>query len=198
MVVKELEELSDESLMKRYGEGNARAFEMLYQRHKGPLYRFLLRQLSDRATVDELFQDVWSKLIAQRSDYHVSAKFSTWLYTLARNRVIDHYRVQGKRDSLSFSLDDDSFGEVSEGGQQLVCEHRPELVLESDKAAAKLKLLVQQLPPSQREAFVLKHDAGFNHRDIAEITGHKEETIKSQIRYAINKLKQGLFGGHHE
>ena len=196
MTLSDFEGLSDELLMKRYGEGNTAAFDLLYQRHKGPLFRFTLRQVPNRSIAEELYQDVWSKVIANRQDYHVSAKFTTWLYTIARNRVIDYFRVIGKVPDATIIEDDVA---VSDGEvQHLVCEHRPELIVESEQAAAQLKSLVKDLPPQQREAFLLKYESGFNHRDIAEITGQKEETIKSQVRYALNKLKLGLFGGQHE
>ena len=196
MSVQELDQTADEILMKRYGKGNARAFELLYQRHKGPLFRFILRQVSDRSATEELFQDVWSRVISQRRDYHVSAKFTTWLYTIARHRVIDYHRVTGKRLGMTESHDSDELEPLDNDG--FVCEQRPELILESEKSLEKIRELVAGLPPSQREAFVLKYDAGFNHHDIAEITGQKEETIKSQIRYAIGKLKQGMFGGRDD
>ncbi|MDX1695505.1 MAG: sigma-70 family RNA polymerase sigma factor [Ketobacteraceae bacterium] len=195
MSVQELDQTADELLMKRYGKGNASAFELLYKRHKGPLFRFILRQVSDRSTAEELFQDIWSRVIAQRTSYHVSAKFTTWLYTIARNRIIDYYRVNGKHQNR---IADDSSLEEDIGEDHFVCDQRPELVLESEKSLARIRELVAALPASQREAFILKYDAGFNHHDIAAITGQKEETIKSQIRYAINKLKQGLFGGRDD
>lgn len=196
MTVQELDQVADEVLMKGYGKGNVSAFEMLYQRHKGPLFRFVLRQVSDRHIAEELFQDIWSRVIAQRGEYHVSAKFTTWLYTIARNRVIDFYRVQGKRLDIEIHQGEDDIDDIRH--DSFVCDRRPELLLESSESLAAIRKLVAELPASQREAFVLKYDAGFNHHDIAEITGHKEETIKSQIRYAISKLKQGLFGGRHD
>ena len=162
--------------MKRYGKGNAKAFELLYQRHKEPLFRFILRQVTDRSISEELFQDVWSRVIAQRRDYHVSAKFTTWLYTIARHRVIDYHRVAGKRLGMTESRDSEELEPVA--SEDFMCEQRPELILESEKSLEKIRTLVAGLPSNQREAFVLKYDAGFNHHDIAEITGQKEETIQ--------------------
>src|SRR5436190_18395294 len=82
----------DEDLMLAYRDGNAAAFDQLYRRHKGPLYRYLLRQCRDAAAAEELFQDVWMNLVRARAGYTVTARFSTYLYRLAHNRLIDHYR----------------------------------------------------------------------------------------------------------
>src|SRR5262245_13104032 len=95
---------SDETLMLRYRDGDATAFEILYARHKAPLYRFMLRGCRDRAVCEELFQEVWIGLIEARVRYEVQAKFRTWLYQMARNRVIDHLRRRG-RDGAVRSAD---------------------------------------------------------------------------------------------
>ena len=197
MAIADLDSLSDESLMKRYGQGNMTAFEILYGRHKGPLFRFVLRQVSERSEAEELFQDIWSKVISQRTDYHVSAKFSTWLYTIARHRVIDFYRVSSNQIKylVQDSQSENNLGD--EHTQGIDDSASPEVLLDSEKTYAQLKSIVGNLPDEQREAFILKYESGFNHRDIAEITGQKEETIKSQVRYALNKIKVGLFGGNH-
>jgi hypothetical protein len=84
---------SDEELMERYRDGDAGAFDLLYARHKGGVYRYMLRQCNDRGIAEELYQDVWTNLIRARAGYAVTAKFTTWLYRLAHNRLIDHYRA---------------------------------------------------------------------------------------------------------
>ena len=81
---------ADEILMLRYRDGDTDAFARLYARHKGPLYRYLLRQCGQPAVAEELFQDVWLKLIAGRSGYAVQARFAAWLYRIAHNRLVDH------------------------------------------------------------------------------------------------------------
>ena len=85
-------EVADESLMERYRDGDAGAFDVLYHRHKGGLYRYLLRLVKNQSLADELFQEVWSNLIRSRERYQPSAKFSTFLYQIAHHRVIDHIR----------------------------------------------------------------------------------------------------------
>ena len=75
--------------------GDAAAFDSLYARHKGGVYRYLARQCRQSGIADELFQDVWMNLIRARASYAPTAKFTTWLYRLAHNRMIDHYRASG-------------------------------------------------------------------------------------------------------
>ena len=85
---------SDEDLMLGYRNGDAAAFEVLYIRHKGALYRYLLRQCRIAAVAEELLRDVWLNLVRARERYEVRAKFTTYLFRLAHNRLIDYYRRQ--------------------------------------------------------------------------------------------------------
>ncbi|MGH8721082.1 MAG: sigma-70 family RNA polymerase sigma factor, partial [Burkholderiales bacterium] len=88
-------EAADEELMRAYREGDAGAFDRLYARHKGPLYRFVWRSLRDRSVAEELYQEIWMRVIEARGRYTVRAKFTTWLYTIAHNRLRDHWRKRG-------------------------------------------------------------------------------------------------------
>jgi RNA polymerase sigma-70 factor (ECF subfamily) len=99
-------ESTDEELMLLYRDGDAGAFDALYARHKGGLYRYLLRQCRDAAAAEELFQDVWMNLIRARAGYTVQAKFTTYLYRLAHNRLIDHYRKNSHVAMVSFDEED--------------------------------------------------------------------------------------------
>ena len=87
---------SDEALMLAYASGRAVAFDTLYERHRSAVYRYLLRHCGNAATADELFQDVWMSVIRVRETWRPTAKFTTWLYTLARNRLVDHWRAHGQ------------------------------------------------------------------------------------------------------
>jgi RNA polymerase sigma-70 factor, ECF subfamily len=178
---------SDEALMIAYRDGDAAAFADLYARHRGGVYRFILRQCGNRATADELFQDVWMNLIGARERYQPSAKFSTFLYQVARNRVIDHFRAHGR------NLEDAQDPE-NPADPPAAAVHQPERQLESRQTAARLLALVDALPAPQREAFLLHEEGGLTLEEIAQVTGVGRETVKSRLRYAVSRLREGMEG----
>ncbi len=171
--------------MLAYRDGEAGAFEALYARHRGGLYRFVLRQCGSRASADELFQDVWMNLIAARNRYVPSAKFSTFLYQVARNRVIDHYRALGR--NLEDPEDDEDPLDPPAPP-----ESQPESELERSETAVRLLAAVESLPPLQREAFLLHEEGELTLEEIAQVTGAGRETVKSRLRYALTRLRQTL------
>jgi RNA polymerase sigma-70 factor, ECF subfamily len=179
----------DEELMDRYRNGDARAFETLYSRHKGPLYRYLLRQCGVTALAEELVQDVWMKLIRARERYEVRAKFTTYLYHLAHNRLIDHYRHV--KTGVPISYDDDPDDPLIE--QVADTEIRePDNELDRRRLGQRLMANISALPEAQREAFLLREESGLSLDEIARVTGVNAETAKSRLRYALSKLRQGL------
>jgi RNA polymerase sigma-70 factor, ECF subfamily len=182
---------ADEALMSRYRDGDAGAFEALYQRHRGGLFRFILRQCGEQAVAEELFQDVWMRVIRARSGYEVTARFTTWLYQVARNRVIDHYRRQSLRVVEDADTDSDGAAEPAAPA----CD-QPDRRAASAQGMDRLLALLMQLPPDQREAFLLREEAGMSIEEIAECTGVGPETAKSRLRYAVNKLRAGLSEYH--
>lgn len=176
---------TDETLMLGYRDGDAAAFDVLYGRHKGGIYRYLLRQCRNAALADELFQDVWMNLIRARAAYTVQAKFSTYLYRIAHNRLMDHFR----RDDAGVSLDDESVSVDEPVAPRSV---EPEVSATSRQQAAQLLALLDDLPEEQREAFVLQQEGGLSIEEIAAATGVNRETAKSRLRYALAKLRQGM------
>jgi RNA polymerase sigma-70 factor (ECF subfamily) len=181
-------ESSDEELMLGYRDGDAGAFDSLYARHKGGLYRYLLRQCRDAAVAEELFQDVWTNLIRARAGYTVQAKFTTYLYRLAHNRLIDHYRKHAGVTVVSF--DDEDGAEVLD-----LPDHREPPAadaLDTRRQAARLLELIAALPEAQREAFLLQQEAGMSVEEIARATGVTRETAKSRLRYALARLRRGM------
>ena len=175
----------DEQLMLAYREGDAGAFEELYRRHKGGLYRFVLRSVRDRAVAEELYQEVWMRAIEARGRYQVQAKFTTWLYTIAHNRLVDHWRKRGLQ-LVSLDQEDEAVDAPATPSFQ------PEKILEGKQSLARFMQALEALPPAQREAFLLHEEAGMSVAEIARATGADEEAAKSRLRYALSKLKEAM------
>ena len=182
------EKPTDEELMERYRDGDAGAFDQLYGRHKGGVFRYLLRQCSNRAVAEELFQDVWMNLVRSRSVYTVQAKFTTYVYRIAHNRLIDYYRTQ--KGAAMASFDDDDGPSLD----QLHAKRSddPAVSAESRQQAAEILQEIARLPAPQREAFLLQQESDMSVEDIAEATGVSRETAKSRLRYALAKLRAAL------
>ena len=181
-----MEDIRDEDLMLSYQQGNAAAFEVLYERHKGGVYRYLLAKCYRHEIAEELFQDVWMKLIAARDRYEINAKFTTYLYQLAHNHFIDYYR-KTRTDVFQKKDHDEDVEQIMANGQKEADEQ-----LEIQRQTETLSQLVDCLPDEQREAFMLKEEAGLTIAEIAEVTGVSTEAAKSRLRYAVKKLRAGL------
>jgi RNA polymerase sigma factor (sigma-70 family) len=178
---------SDEALMLAYAEGDAAAFERLYARHKGPLFRYVLRSVKGRGEAEELFQDIWMKVIEARARYVPKAKFTTWLYTVAHNRLIDHWRGRGL--AVVGSTDDEESG-LPEPVAPPASE--PQRINEARETLERLEAALAALPLVQREAFLLHHEGELGVAEIAEATGANPEAAKSRLRYAMNKLREAI------
>jgi RNA polymerase sigma-70 factor, ECF subfamily len=178
---------SDEELMLCYRDGDAGAFDVLYGRHRGGVYRYFLRQCRDAAVAEELFQDLWVNLIRARATYTVRAKFSTYLYRLAHNRLVDHYR-QRRPTTVDYGEEDCDVLERIPDER----ERPAEVAIDLKQQAARLMALIAELPEAQREAFLLQQEGGLTIEEIASATGVTRETAKSRLRYALVKLRQGM------
>lgn len=177
-------EPSDESLMLAYAAGRVAAFEQLYARHRGPLYRFLARQLRNDALADELFQDIWQKVIAARASWRPEAAFSTWLFRIAHNRLNDHWRALKHRPPAPADAD--------ERTAQVPDPHTPERTLSEFEQRRRLQMALDELPEDQREVLLLRLERELTLEAIGEITGVGRETVKSRLRYAMDKLRARL------
>lgn len=177
----------DEELMLRYKAGSADAFSLLYGRHKAPLYRYMLRSCESKAVAEELYQDVWISVIQARSRYTASAKFSTWLYSIASNRLVDHYRKQGRWEE--YLVDDaDEYCAVA------VSSAQPEEQADINQQMQRLLVCLERLPPPQRQVFLLKEEAGLSLKAVAASIGIGVEAVKSRMRYALGKLRLCMGG----
>ncbi len=182
---------TDEALMLAYVAGSADAFDRLYARHRGGLYRFILRQCKAASVAEELFQDVWMSVIRTRKSYVPSARFATFLYRIAHNRLIDHFRRSIHRPSLSDGSDSDE-GEDPVESIPADPREQPDALLLSKTRIERFHALLATLPDLQREAFVMREEGDLSVEEIAAATGVSPETAKSRLRYAIAKLRRGL------
>lgn len=171
----------DASLMALYAGGDGRAFEVLYRRHCGPLYRYIAR-LTRRATdAEEIFQDVWMAVIRGRDHYEPSARFTTFLFSIAHRRVIDNRRRdRGPADAVSDELADSM--------------PDPARLAEGAALGQAMTIALNSLPREQREVFLLRAEGGLNVREIAGVTGVSYETAKSRLKYCNRALREKLKG----
>jgi RNA polymerase sigma factor (sigma-70 family) len=184
---------TDENLMLRFGRGDAAAFESLYRRHESRVFRYLHRNLRNEASANDLMQEVWFAVVRNAVGYQPTAKFTTWLFTIAHNRMVDMIRAGGRLQSLDAG--DSSDTEASSLLDSLAADAKfepPAEVQALDEAAALLNA-VAQLPAEQRAAFLLQAEGELSVEEIAAATGSTFETVKSRLRYARAKLRQLLW-----
>lgn len=183
---------ADEELLERFRSGSARAFEELMRRHQTPLYNFILRSVRHPQTAEEIHQDAWLRILQGARDFQRASKFTTWAYTVARNLCIDHARKAVLRrhpslDQPSGDEDGPSLGEVL-----------PDRGAAVDRAAignelqGRIASAIEALPPDQREVFLMREYSNLQFKEIADIVGAPENTVKSRMRYALERLQQAL------
>jgi len=172
----------DSALMLRYKDGDVAAFETLYRRHNDSLYRYLLRLSLNPDTAEDVFQEVWGKIIKARHSYRPTAKFTTFLYRVAHNCFIDYVR-RNNRHMVSSAIDPDRSPDPGD---------EPDLKAEKSIARERLDAALGTLPDEQRDVFLLHEEAGLSIDTIAQVTGVNRETVKSRLRYANKKLKTAL------
>ena len=191
-----LEELADEDLMVRYATGDVAAFEVLLERHRTPVFNFVLRSCRRKDVAEELLQEIFLRVVKQAGGYKRKAKFTTWLYTIARNLCIDHARRMTHRREKS--LDVPAGGsEADSGGTPLVSlvpdrGPGPDRMAADRQFSGALYEALDELPEEQREVFLMREKQNLKFREIAEIVGVPENTVKSRMRYALEFLRLRL------
>ena len=175
----------DAALLRRYRQGDAEAFALLYQRHRLGLFRFLCGLCGDPTLAEEVFQDTWMSLIRSQSLQREAVLFKTWLYQIARNRLIDHWRKTGRQQGKHEAFDEQLH-------DQPCSETNPEQQLSLSRDQERLQAALADLPAEQREVFLLRAHGDLELHEIAELTRTPAETVKSRLRYALQKLRRLL------
>ena len=180
---------SDDTLIGRYARGDAGAFTALYRRHELRVWRYLERNVGSRAAAEELMQEVWFAVARDAGHYRPDARFTTWLFTIARNRMVD--LVRARRPHLSL----DSLGHEADAVVERLTADLgagPQAAAEARDRAAALRQALGQLPPEQRDAFLLQLEGDLSVEEVAAITHSSFETVKSRLRYARTRLRELL------
>jgi RNA polymerase sigma-70 factor (ECF subfamily) len=189
--VPRLHTLSDEELMVRYAKGDEAAFEMILSRYTRPLFGFLCRYLGGVDRAEDVFQEVFYEVIRGRRSYRRRYRFAAWLFRIGRNRAVDRLRRNGVRKTES--LDHPANPREHEGETQVAKivtgDPDPESEAQSLELGKALEAALASLPADQREVFWLKERSGLSLGEIAEITGVSQNTVKSRLRYALEKLR---------
>jgi RNA polymerase sigma-70 factor (ECF subfamily) len=188
-----LSQESDEDLMARFARGDAAAFESLYRRHESRVFRYLHRNLRNEAGANDLMQEVWFAVVRNAVSYQPTAKFTTWLFTIAHHRMVDMIRATSRLQSLDAGDAADTEGASLLDRLAADPKLEPPAEVQSQHEAAALLNAVAQLPPEQRSAFLLQAEGELSVEEIAAATGSSFETVKSRLRYARAKLRQLLW-----
>ena len=185
---------SDETLMQRYLDGDASAFQTLLERHGQRIFNFIVRQSGDRQGAQDLVQEVFLRVVRRADTFRGQAKFTTWLFTIARNLCVDQARKAVHRRVV---LNDEPLRRDGEDGATLLDRARdggplPDRGTRDRRFRVSLERALGQLPEEQREVFLMREVQGLKFREIAEVVGVPENTIKSRMRYALVALREHL------
>jgi len=198
--------MPDDQLMQAYARGDAAAFDELYARHEGALFRFVRRLLGDKlaAQADEVFQDTWVRIVTARESFSPQgATWRTWAFTIAHNAAMDRLRTSGRELGLSGlqgsaghgdgDADDGDALEWLQGALDMAHPSTEDIAFWR-AAGQQLLHCLDELPAPQRAAFLLHHEDGASVEDLAERLGLAFETAKSRLRYALRKLRGCMAG----
>ncbi len=174
---------SDEALMQAVQGGDLEAFQVLYARHHRAVFGFLVRSLADRHAAEDLLQEAFLRVFVRREAYRPTAAFRTWLFTIARNLLIDRFRqVRGNPEAN----DPDALLTVA------APDALPLEGAEGRELAERLEAAIGQLPRSQREILLLSRFAGLDHQEIAQVTGASPEAVRVGLHRALRRLRERL------
>jgi RNA polymerase sigma-70 factor (ECF subfamily) len=194
-VASEQSDVTDEVLMMQFQGGDQTAFAVLVRRHKTPIFNFVLRQIHSRPNAEDIVQDLFVRVVQKAATFKHEARFTTWIYSIARNLCIDHLRKMSLRRHPSLDQPPGNDQDRPALGDRVADEHprtAADRALTSTDIGERIVVAVEALPADQREVFLLRQVAKIPFKDIAAMTGVPENTVKSRMRYALERLQDAL------
>jgi RNA polymerase sigma-70 factor (ECF subfamily) len=189
-------EMPDHELLVRFTSGDSRAFGELVRRYQGPMYNFLLRSVREPEAASDLLQELFARVVERGHEFNNSSKFSTWLYAIARNLCIDHHRRMSHRRhaSLDAPRDAGADGAGASPWVERIAGDQPDLDSSATSTSLRQRIAaaVEALPVEQREVFLMRELQQMPFAEIALVIGVSENTAKSRMRYALERLQEAL------
>jgi RNA polymerase sigma-70 factor, ECF subfamily len=179
---------SDEALLIALREGELAAFDELHRRWARRLYGYVLRHVGDAVIADDLFQDVFLTVLRDRSYDPARGRFAAWLFALARNRCLDQRRADERRAHRSADMPDEP------PAQHPIALGDPEETLARAQQGRTVRAAIAGLPEAQRQLLILKQVGGLTYREIGEMHGIPEGTVKSRLHAAVSAFRRALTG----
>jgi RNA polymerase sigma factor (sigma-70 family) len=182
---------TDEALFRAFAGGDARAFDVLFARHGNWLHRVIVRQTGDTYRADDIFQETWLAAIRNAASWTEQARWTTWIYRIARSKLIDSVR-RAQPDWRAAALyrgadeDEDPIDSIADLRFEPASQHERLRLVEHLAAG------IEQLPPEQREVFILWAEAQMPVPELAVAVDAPVETVKSRLRYARGKLARWM------
>ncbi len=179
-------DLSDNRLVTRYIQGENKALEALILRHKAKIFTSILMLVKDDELAEDIFQETFIKVIntLKKGNYQEEGKFLPWVMRIAHNLVIDHFRKSKRmpmvRDTDEFAITDTLKLDEENIEDQMI----------NNRVTEQVRLLIDLLPPEQREVVVMRHYAGMSFKEIADITNVSINTSLGRMRYALINLRK--------
>lgn len=177
--------MEDEMLVAQFQAGRPDAFDEIMKRYKHRIYAYLLRSVKNYEDAEELTIEVFFKVYCALDSWKPQARFSTWLYKIAHNLSIDHHRAKSRRQT--YSLDDEELSLDEPKAVDL--RSNPEWEAEEKDRGRMIREAIDQLSPKQRAVFMLNRYQELQIKEITEVLGMAEGTVKIHLHRAMKKLK---------